>query len=548
MPVTIFRAGAGHAARRLGIALLLLATLIAQSPGLQPALARDAASDLPPAYPEPADLPELRPAKCLYTRDEIPDSMKDVDLTCGYVTVPQDHNDPEDEETIELYVVIIPATGKHPSDTPLFVLGGGPGQGITDFLWSFDADYGDDTIASLSPLLEDHDVVLFDQRGTGKTLPAVVCPADREPTGEEPAEDDEAAAYDNPYLDCAAQLADEGIDLNTYNNRQSVADIDAVRQALGASRIDLLGTSYGSMLALETMRYEPGIVRSAILNSPDIPEKQFFDSLMIGHQEALDATFAACADDPECDAAHPDLAATYTEVVQALNKKPMLLTFENPLTGKTEKAMADGGTFVNLVYQLIFFNVTIAYVPPLITSVAAGESDVFSALVPELISTSEGMSVPLHYSVLCQDELPYVDTDEVMDEVEDAGVSEEVIDAETSSMDGYFEICDAWDLDPSGEIANEPVVSDVPTFILTGRFDPITPTFDGERLLDNLSNAVLVEIPTAAHDPLDTSGRCGVAMAVAFLDAPRKELDTSCVDDLTLDLSPASGETTADSD
>jgi len=544
MPTFTFRAAALHAIRRGGFALLLLATLLVQNPGLQAALAGSASAIEP--YPDPAIAPRLQATPCLYARDEIPDSMKGMDITCGYVTVPQDHNDPQDKDTIDLYVVQIPATGKHPSDTPLFVLGGGPGQGITDFIWSFDADYGQGNIANMSTLLEDHNVVLFDQRGTGKTMPEVVCPADRVPTGNGPTEDD-TSALDNPYLDCAAQLADEGIDLNTYNNRQSAADIDAVRQALGADRIDLLGTSYGSMLALETMRYYPQIVRSSVLNSPDIPEKQFFDSLMIGHQNALNAVFEACEDDADCDRAYPDLADKYTEVVAALNKKPMLLTFENPLTGKTERANADGATFTNLVYQLVFFNVTIAYIPPLITSVAHGESDVFSALVPELITSSEGMSLPLHYAVLCQDEIPYVDTDEVMQKVEDADVSQEVIDAEAGSMDMYFEICDAWDLTPSGEISNEPVVSNIPTLIITGRFDPITPTFDGEALLDDLSNAVLVEIPTASHDPLDTSGTCGVGMVTAFLDHPRKDLDTSCVDDLTLDMSPDDESDTAGS-
>jgi len=546
MPVNTIRAGAGHAARRLGIALLLLATLIAQSPGLQPAFARDAASDLPPAYPEPADPPELRPAKCLYTRDEIPDSMKDVDLTCGYVTVPQDHNDPDDEDTVDLYVVIIPATGGNPSESPLFVLAGGPGQGATEGLWAYDSDYGDEIFPSFSDFLIDHDVVLFDQRGTGKTLPEAICPVDRIPTGE--TAEDEATTSANPYSDCAADLAEEGIDLTTYTNRQSAADIDAVRQAIGAGRIDILGTSYGTWLALETMRYYPGIVRSAVLSSPAPPETQLFDSAAIGHQNALDAVFEACADDPDCDAANPDLARTYERVVTDLNKEPMLITYEDPDTGEERTEYANGDVFASLVYQLVFFSIYIPYAPPLITSVAAGEGDVFGALVPLLITASDGLGIPLHYAVMCQDEIPYIDEDEVMENIEDADVSQAVIDDELASMESYTEICDAWDLPPSGEISNEPVVSDIPTLIVTGRFDPITPTFDGELLLDNLSNAVLVESPVASHSPLQMSGQCGVDIAIAFLDAPRKELDTSCLDDLTLDMSPDSGETAADGD
>lgn len=536
MPSFTVRAGAGTAVRRAGIALLLLATLIAQNAGLQTAFAREAAPD---PYPAPAEAPEFRETACRYTKDEIPDSMKDMDIACGYVTVPQDHADPEDRDTIDLYVVVIPATGSRPSETPLFMLSGGPGQAATEGLWSFDPDYGDDLIATFSDLLIDRDIVLFDQRGTGKTLPEVICPVDRVPTGDEPSADDEAAtASDNPYLDCADQLAEEGIDLETYTNRQSAADIDAVRQAIGAERIDLFGTSYGTWLALETMRYYPQIVRSVVLNSPAPPETQLYDSAAIGHQNALNAVFAACAEDPDCDKAYPDLAETYEQAVADLNAEPMLVTYEDPDTGEERTEYANGDIFASLVYELIFFNVYIPYAPPLITSVAAGESDVFGALVPLLLTASDGIGIPLHYAVMCQDEIPYIDEDAVMEAIEDADVSQAVIDDELASMDAYTEICDAWDLTPSGEIANEPVVSDIPTLIVTGRFDPITPTFDGELLLDNLTNAVLVESPVASHSPVQTSGQCGVDIVTAFLEHPRKEVDASCLDSLVLDMSP----------
>lgn len=521
----------------------MLAALLIQTLGVQTTLAQRSATEPEiEAYPAPSETPELRETDCLYKKSDIPDSMKDIAFTCGYVTVPQDHNNPDDENTIDLYVVIIPATGKSPSDTPLFVLGGGPGQGITDFLFAFDADYGADyaNVASWSSMLEQHDIVLFDQRGTGKTLPEVVCPADRVPDGDEPTADDEAATESdaNPYLDCADQLADEGIDLNTYNNHQSTADIDAVRLAIGAERIDLFGTSYGTWLALESMRYYPETIRSVILNSPLPPETMFYDSLMIGHQNALNEVFARCADDPDCDKANPDLAEGYAKAVETLNRNPMTLTYENPETGKTEKGPADGSVFSSLVYQLVFTGPFIPLIPPLITSVNNGESDVFEALVPLLISSSDGISTPLHFGLLCQDQIPYIDMDEVMAEVEDADVSQDVIDEAMPSIDNYTEICDAWDLTPSGEISNEPVHSDIPTLIFAGTFDPITPNFDGERLLGDLSNAVLVESPVAGHDPLSTSGQCGIDIAVAFLEHPRRELDTSCIDDLTLDFSP----------
>lgn len=532
---------------RWGMVAALIVAMAGQIASV-PATFAAAQVDVPPAeYPPLAASPEFVEAECDFEKDDLPASLKAADnVTCGTVAVPQDHENPEGD-TIEIFVVKVASTGKNPSPTPFLLLAGGPGQAGSDVLAIFDDDtWG--TYASWTTLLEDRDAYLIDQRGTGRTEPAVICPADRGAQSDSsfddeaaaPGADDEETAVTaaDYYGDCAATLLDEGIDLQTYTNRQSAADLDVVRQAIGARRVDLIGISYGTWLALEMMRYYPDSIRSVVLSSPVPPQSRFFDGSMFGFQDSLNAVYEGCAADPQCDAAFPDLERTFQKTIRKLDAKPMSLTFEDPTTGEETTADATGQDLMSLVFQLMYSGPAVSFIPSLIGSVAAGDDELFALLVPALISASDGIGTALHYAVICQDELPFVDVDEVFADAEQAGISQQVIDDERVSVENYVGLCDAWDLPPSSEIENEPVESNIPTLILTGKFDPITPTSGGEEALKTLPNGILIESPVAGHDPLSTSGTCGMDVTRAFLNTPRAELDTSCFDDLTMDFSP----------
>jgi pimeloyl-ACP methyl ester carboxylesterase len=124
-------------------------------------------------------------------------------------------------------VIRITTPGTESSATPLFLLAGGPGQAGSDILGAF-SDETRGSYASWTPLLEDRDTYVIDQRGTGRTEPAVVCPADRVDPSPAVGQSEIAAPVDDEaraataadyYGDCADALLDEGIDLETYNNR-----------------------------------------------------------------------------------------------------------------------------------------------------------------------------------------------------------------------------------------------------------------------------------------------------------------------------------------
>ena len=139
---------------------------------------------------------------------------------------------------------------------------GGPGFAGLD-----DIDY----FGHVLPFRETHDIVTYDQRGTGRATPSLECPerdevavATLQAAGEP---GDERAAVAAAMLACRDRLVAAGIDLDDYDSEASAADLDDLRRALGYDRWTILGISYGGRLALATMRSFPDGIESVILDS-----------------------------------------------------------------------------------------------------------------------------------------------------------------------------------------------------------------------------------------------------------------------------------------
>ena len=171
---------------------------------------------------------------------------------CGEIAVPENRDAPGGR-TITIAVAVLPANTLNPRADPLFILAGGPGQSATSI-----APFA----VQLTDVRKDRDIVLVDQRGTGRSSPldcAAFAPDDTPDT---------TLALDPlpKAKACAAELAGKGIDLAQYTTAAFIADLEAVRAALGYRRINLWGGSYGTRVALEYMRRHPQRIRGAVLD------------------------------------------------------------------------------------------------------------------------------------------------------------------------------------------------------------------------------------------------------------------------------------------
>ena len=226
---------------------------------------------------------------------------------CGTVQRALDPVAPQGTQ-IDIHYAVLPALARNKKPDPVFFFAGGPGQSALDLAGQVSR--------LLARLGNRRDIVLVDQRGTGRSAPLLCDP----PGVVRPLRDGVDPARQLELLrECRARLqALPHGDLRQYTTTIAVQDADAVRQALGAGRINLVGGSYGTRAALEYMRQFPQAVRRALLDGGAPPDMVLPVSFEADAQAAFEALLAACASEAACAARHPDLRAQWHAVLATL--------------------------------------------------------------------------------------------------------------------------------------------------------------------------------------------------------------------------------------
>jgi pimeloyl-ACP methyl ester carboxylesterase len=134
----------------------------------------------------------------------------------------------------------------------VIALAGGPGQAALPLAASF--------AQATEPALAQRDLVVFDQRGTGRSDP-LDCPAFEDLAALEGAS---VATIGMLVEACALQI---GPGRGAFTTQESVQDIEAIRRALGYEKLVLYGTSYGTKVALEYAESFPQRVEALVLDS-----------------------------------------------------------------------------------------------------------------------------------------------------------------------------------------------------------------------------------------------------------------------------------------
>ncbi len=440
----------------------------------------------------------------------------DVDLECGYVIVPENYDAPDGNQ-VYLAVTIIRSPGGARHADPAVYLEGGPGGSATADVESW----------LEQPFLNDRDLILFDQRGTGWSRPSLNC-IELE-TGDEEELDAAQACYE--------RLLDEDIDLTQYNSYVNAADLDALRQALGYDTWNLLGVSYGTRLALTAMRDRPQGIRSAILDSVYPPEVNAYEEESINGVRAFEMVFAGCAADAACRRAFPDLAQTLYTLLDDLQANPVEFIHNDPWTDEEEEVSLDGVELAAAIFQALYDTDTIPWIPYAIEQIVqenyeeawillsgGAEAPGYSRRRQELdedLSDSEGF----FYSVECYEEVPFNSAAEAAKLTKNS--TSPLIPHLTPNPKSVFEICAVWDVGAAPLIETRPVQSDIPTLVLAGDYDPITPPAWAQSAARHLSNSFYFEFPGVGHGVLATE--CGQMLIANFLNNPRVKPAPRCL-------------------
>ncbi len=476
---------------------------------------------IPSALPTVAYVPQYEETNCQF---ETPSEVK---VTCGYVIVPEDRTgDPL--KTIRLAVAVFHSTSDNPAPDPVMFLQGGPGgQAVQLSADAFDI--------LVHPFLSKRDYITFDQRGTGLSEPALKCDEldkvyRQDIYGTIPHETRELV-YKNAFLSCSGLLRVNGVKLNSYTTMESAADLKDILNLLGYSKVNLYGASYGTRLALVTMRNHPEIVKTAILDSVVPVEANVFSLYPDSVDSALSQLFDTCAADIKCNSAYPNLETVFWDLVKELNTTPVTVTTSAYPIGTVTESV-DGGYLLNVVLGSIKSSNFIETAPQTIYRVKDGDYSTLLAAQYSLPFAFDGISAGLYISMMCHEHGLAVTPDGLQTVSERLGV-EHVWRPFYGAPEELVQACKSWGSNGPYLGENDAVVSDIPSLIIEGSYDPATPPFFGRQVAEKLPNSFYVEFPNQGHVPTgaDSTG-CAMEIATAFLENPIVEPDRSCLNDL----------------
>ena len=461
--------------------------------------------------------PTFNNSSCMFNLPAGVEEGKDV--ICGYVDVPEQHSKP-DGPKIQLAVVILKNRSSNHQPDPLFMAQGGPGGSTID-------TYANVLLSSNRLLKDgDRDIVLFDQRGTLYSRPKLMCPEIDQLTLDTINKDLTDAESNRLELQamqtCHSRLTGEGINLSDYDTPENAADIDDIRQALGYDEFNLYGVSYGTLLALETMRLNPGHIRSVILDGVVPPQINFLIEIPQTTQRAFTYFFQACTEDPTCNQAYPNLRQVFYDLVQKFDQEPVHVPMTDPESGITYQAVVDGQTFLNGLFQMLYATSLIPALPRMIYDAQDGNFDFFGRIMSILIF-DRTYSYGMYYSVLCAEDADFTPAD-----VNTDGVNPIIKEAEANDPEQFLKICSIWNVKQLGQQEDQPVTSDIPTLILSGDFDPITPPSYGQIAAKTLPNSFTYVFPAGGHGQA-LEGPCQNSIILSFLDNPNQAPDKSCI-------------------
>jgi pimeloyl-ACP methyl ester carboxylesterase len=489
--------------RAPAIAITTLAIVASATAATSVGKAGGATEPVQPTFNEtPCDLPGVSPEIALRLR-------------CGTVSVPRNYGTPNSDQ-FKLAVVVVRSAQQPALSDPVVFISGGPGSPVTAFAGQW----------VRTSYARNRDLILVDQRGTGRSEPKLCSDLDRAfldtaiAVATDPS-DDTLAKRRAVYAACRAEALAHGLDLKDFGTTITVADFEWVRRALRIERWNVYGLSYGTTVAMTLLALHSETVRAVVLDSIYPPDPKPLASA--NDADALDDFFRYCASDQACATAYPDLAATYRETMSGLAHAPLIVTVPLEMQVPDNRVSLTSTLFEVLVSRLIYYPSAYPGLPRLIASVHDRDTQ---GLGKVLASAYAAMAAEVSYAtnlaVECRDRPHYREPLPL-----DAGLLDRL------QPHGF---CDDWsELGPAPLV---PTGTAVPTLVLAGEFDPVTRPSQSQHVAALIgAHARWVEFPRLGHNistPRASNGTafspCGAGIVAAFIDNPEPALDMSCAD------------------
>jgi pimeloyl-ACP methyl ester carboxylesterase len=403
-----------------------------------------------------------------------------VDAEEGRLRVPVRHGTPG-ADSIEIHLVRFKSTSSDPGP-PIVYLAGGPGGSGT-------LSSAGDRFDVFQALRAAGDVIALDQRGVRFTDPYLVCPGSWDYPLDQPTHLPILEEASGPFLEACAEYWSDSVDVRAFNSRESAADLDDLRAALGAERLVLWGISYGTHLALAYVRQFPDRVAAAILAGTEGPDHTYklpanLDRILLRVDSAMRA-------DPRVREALPDFVSQLRRLLARLETEPESVTFVDPQTGDTLTVVLGAEDLRRGIFGELGEREDIVRFPARVIPILRGD---LTGIAPGVARARTGIrELAMTIAMDCSsgasvERLALIESQAATAILGDAGNI------------GIKSECAHWPAEDLGDVYRGPLASDIPVLFISGSLDIRTPPSNADEVRRWFPNSHHLIIDGGSHD------------------------------------------------
>lgn len=434
-----------------------------------------------------------------------------ADVQAGAILVPENHEEP-DGTKIQLTYIVLKAKKASTTSFPIVYLSGGPGA----------KTLSKDRVFSLlqSPLREQRDIILFDQRGIGysSAMPDLSSGAFEILTKNANAAE-ELAMMAHLIDEYKERCKTKNIRPEFYNTMQSARDVGMLFEHLGYKKFNLMGTSYGTRLGRVIQDLFPNYVHSSVLDSPAPLSGDFLLDRIDSFSLALGRIFNYCSNDPHCTSQYPKLKEDYFKAIATLEEKPLVVMLNGSL-----EVFINAQDGIYLLRRLLYTNKSREKAPELIMAFLEGGKPILE----EVLQYERELAGRLNYTMLLSvEKYENFNPDNTPQVIKDHYTQQTLLPTKLGFFDAFYQAGMNWH---GGSLPREERKfndSDIPTLIFVNQFDPVTPPENGRLFMEKLSHGTLLILDEGGHGGGNRA--CKNQVIIEFMNNPASRPGVACL-------------------
>ncbi len=466
------------------------------------------------------------------------------EIECGLLQVPENREDP-DSRFIELHFIKLISTwdddeagdeedeedsGLEPGrrDDPIIYLTGGPGASAEYYVERF-KDHG---------IRKHRDLFILEQRGIANSGDFCETYFSRNPeVGNVDSFAKSAEASRIAAEDCARNAMAAGVDVSAYNTIENARDVKALRMALGFDKWNVWGISYGTLLGQAYIKEDPEGILAIVLDAIvplDARAHVVSWRVVNWYDRDLRKLDELCQADKACARRYPGLGERVRDAARATMDDPIVVEVKDTESYPTGKAYFYSNIAAFLPFMLFYEQSNYAALPAIIhawaDAIESRDKALFRAIAVASAGDIYGISQGMYDAIMCNDGYREAAVRSLAADRAEFPVLTAAIAVE-GDAEARVESCFSLGLPPRPQEQFAPVQTDIPTLLIEGDMDPITPPPLAHVIEPGFTNGTYVEFPYAGHGP-SRSVECAGDLLNKFYDDPEAEPDLACVDEM----------------